>query len=202
MDAAPPPILDAMFRQRACRAFSTDGVDDETVELCLRAATHAPSAENRQPWAFVVVRETTQRVAIGELMQRAWSGGGRRHSEGRLSPDLFADVARGVDGGVAAAPVLVVVCGDASDSSPATLPSSVYPATQNLLVAATALGLGSAMTTLALAFAQELAALLGLPDHIQPMAVVPLGWPARRLGQPRRAPVSTKAHRERWGSRW
>ena len=201
MDAT-PPLLDAMFRQRACRAFSEDDIDDELVELCLRAATFAPSAENRQPWAFIVVRDATRRAAIGALMQRAWSAGGRQHSEGRLSDRLLDDVARGIDGGLAAAPVLVVVCGDSSDSSPATLPSSVYPATQNLLVAATALGLGSAMTTLALAFSDELATLLALPEHVRPMAVVPLGRPARALGRPRRLPVADKTHREQWGGGW
>jgi nitroreductase len=197
-----PSILDAIFRQRACRAFSDATVDDELVELCLRAATHAPSAENRQPWGFVVVRDEARRAAIGALMQRAWSTGGRQHSEARLDERLLDDVERGIEGGVAAAPVIVVVCGDSSDSSPDTLPSSVYLATQNLLVAATALGLGSAMTTLALVFADELASLLALPAHVRPMAVVPLGWPARALGAPRRRPVAEKAHREQWGTPW
>ena len=125
-------------------------------------------------------------------MQRAWSSGGRQHSEGRLGDRLLEDVARGVDGGLASAPVLVVVCGDSIDSSPSTLPSSVYLATQNLLVAATALGLGSAMTTLALAHADELATLLALPEHVRPMAVVPLGRPARTLARPRRLPSRTR----------
>jgi nitroreductase len=202
MDVAPPAIFDLLFHQRACRAFTAEDVDDSRIELCLRAATHAPSAENRQPWAFIVVRDATRRAAIGQLMQRAWSAGGRRHSEPRLDERLFDDVDRGVEGGVAAAPVLVVVCGDSSDSSPATLPSSVFPATQNLLVAASALGLGSAMTTLALAFSNELAELLALPDYVHPMAVVPLGWPAQPLGPPHRVPVAEKAHREQWGARW
>jgi nitroreductase len=201
MDAT-PPILDAMFRQRACRAFSDEDIDDELVELCLRAATHAPSAENRQPWVFIVVRDATRRAGIGALMQQAWSGGGRQHSKGRLDDRLLDDVARGVDGGLASAPVLVVVCGDSIDSSPSTLPSSVYLATQNLLVAATAVGLGSAMTTLALARSDELAALLALPEHVRPMAVVPLGRPARTLARPRRLPVADKAHREQWGGGW
>ena len=54
----------------------------------------------------------------------------------------------------------------------------MYPSIQNLLLAATALGLGSSLTTLALLFGRELASIVGLPDEVVPMAVVPLGWPA------------------------
>ena len=100
------------------------------------------------------------------------------------------------------APVLVVVCGDTSLGHPAALGASVYPATQNLLLAATAVGLGSAMTTLPLVAGGALGELLALPDEVLPMAVVPLGWPAKPLGPPRRQPLAHKAHRERYGSGW
>jgi nitroreductase len=106
----------------------------------------------------------------------------------------------GAETGLAGAPVLVVVCGDTSVAHRSTLPSSVYPATQNLLLAAGALGLGSALTTLATLAVDELSDVLGLPDHVHPMAVVPLGWPARALGPPRRKPVGRVAHRDRYGS--
>ena len=99
------------------------------------------------------------------------------------------------------APVIVVVCGDTALGLEATLPSSVFPATQNLLLAATALGLGSAMTTLATVFADDLRQLLDLPATVRPMAVVPLGWPARPLGPPRRLPLSERVHRDRYGIR-
>jgi nitroreductase len=98
------------------------------------------------------------------------------------------------------APVLVVVCGDRALGLEATLASSVYPATQNLLLAANALGLGSAMTTLATLFAAELAGVLDLPETVVPMAVVPLGWPARPLGPPRRLALSERAHLDRYGT--
>ena len=95
-----------------------------------------------------------------------------------------------------------MVCGDTAIGLESTLPSSVYPATQNLLLAATALGLGSAMTTLATLFADELRGLLGLPSSVRPMAVVPIGWPARPLGPPRRLPLEERAHRDRYGDPW
>jgi nitroreductase len=109
-------------------------------------------------------------------------------------------VDQGAETGMAGAPVLVVVCGDRALGLDATLASSVYPATQNLLLAANALGLGSAMTTLATLFSSELAAVLELPDTVVPMAVVPLGWPERPLGPPRRLPVPERAHLDRYGT--
>jgi nitroreductase len=197
-----PDFFAVALNQRACRSFSPESVSSELVERCLEAATHAPSAENRQPWVFIVVRDDDRRAAIGELTRRAWREAGRQHSEGRLTPALLADVDRGAEGGIAAAPVLVVVCGDRRLGLEPTLPSSVYPAVQNLLLAASALGLGSAMTTLTVAFAAELRDLLNLPDEVRPMAVVPLGWPARPLGPPRRVPVRERAHLDSYGQPW
>ena len=197
-----PDFFEVAHRQRACRAFSDEPVPDDVVDRVLKAATFAPSAENRQPWAFVVVRGPACRSLIGELTRKAWEGGGRQHSATRLSPGLMADVDQGATGGVASAPVVVVVCGDANLAHPRTMEASVFPAVQNLLLAATALGLGSALTTLPLAFSAELGDALALPEHVRPMAVVPLGWPARALGPPRRQPVAAKAHRERYGAGW
>jgi nitroreductase len=82
------------------------------------------------------------------------------------------------------------------------LEASVFPAIQNLLLAATALGLGSSLTTLTLAFGDQLASITGLPDEVLPMAVIPLGWPARPLSPPRRLPVRDKTHRDSFGNPW
>ena len=197
-----PEFFDVVHRQRACRSFTDEPVDDAAVERVLEAATFAPSAENRQPWVFVVVRDARKRAAIGDLTRRAWAHGGRAHSEGRLAPSLLQDVDAGARGGVADAPVLVVVGGDTALGDRRVLEASVFPAIQNLLLAANALGLGSALTTLPLVFGDELAAVVGLPPEVPALAVVPLGHPARPLSAPRRRPVSEKAHREAYGTQW
>jgi nitroreductase len=194
-------FFDVVRNQRAHRAFTADPVSDELVERVLEAATFAPSAENTQPWAFVVVRDHAARARIGELTALAWETG-RDYSRDRLPRALFADVDRGATGSVSAAPVLVVVCGDSSRCLESILGASVFPATQNLLLAAEAVGLGSALTTLPTAFGDELGELLSLPHHVRAMAVVPLGWPPRALGPPRRAPVAEKTHRDRYGAGW
>jgi nitroreductase len=189
-------------RQRACRAFSDEEVYDPEIASLLEAATHAPSAENRQPWEFVVVRDRDARAAIGDLTRRAWDSHGRVFSETRLEPKLLADVDAGATGGIAGAPVHIVVCADIERGLEATVASSIFPAVQNLLLAATALGLGSALTTITTSFRTELAELLSLPAHVVPVAVVPVGRPAQPLGRPRREPFGGHTHREEYGSAW
>jgi nitroreductase len=192
-------FFDVVGRQRACRRFTDEPVPEALVARALHAATMAPSAENRQPWVFVVVRDPATRAAIGRLNRVAWEGGGRAHSQGRLQPALFAEVEHGAMGGIGEAPVLVVIGADTERCLPATIGSSLFPAVQNLLLAATALGLGSALTTLGTLLADDLRALVSLPDTIVPVAVVPLGWPAGELSPPRREPISSKVHDERYG---
>jgi nitroreductase len=195
-----PDFFEVVDTQRAARVFLPDDVDDETIARILTAATHAPSAENSQPFVFVVVRDPATRTAIGDITARIWEGGARALEEGRLSPDLLADVDRGAMGGIAAAPVLVVVCGDTRLTMRQTLDSSVFPAVQNLLLAAHALGLGSTLTTLPVLGGDDLSGMLGLPLEVVPVAVIPLGHLPRPLGPPRRRPLSEKAHRDRYGT--
>jgi len=188
-------------RQRACRTFSDEPVPDDVLAQVLRAATFAPSAENRQPWEFVVVRDAAKRRTIADVMQRAWEAYGREFSTPRSTQSLLRDVDRGMTGGFASAPAFVVVAADTERTLEVTVPSSILPAVQNLLLAATALGLGSALTTIAL-LAEETVPMLGLPPHVQPVAVVPLGWPVRPLGPPRRDPFEQHTHRDTYGAPW
>jgi nitroreductase len=195
-------FFDVVARQRAHRAFSDEPVDDDAIARVLTAATFAPSAENKQPWEFVVVRDEATRAAIGDLSRRAWEARGRAFSETRLTPKMLADVDHGATGGVANAPVNIVVCADVQRGLEATIPSSIFPATQNLLLAATALGLGSALTTITTGFRAEMQTILRLPDHVWPIALVPLGHPARQLGPPRRASFTERTHRDHYDQPW
>jgi nitroreductase len=196
-------LFDVIHRQRACRSFAPDPVDDETIARVLDAATFAPSAENRQPWVFIVIRDRSIADEIHDLAERAWHGGARAFSEQRVEPELLAEVDRGITtGGYRAAPVLIVVAADTDRCLEQTIASSIFPATQNLLLAATALGLGSALTTLTTAFGAELRTLLALPEHVVPQVVVPLGHPARTLGPPRREPFAAHTSRDRYGTAW
>ncbi len=195
-----PSFFEVVLGQRACRSFTDEEVGDDDLVRMLEAAVHAPSAENAQPWVFVVVREPARRAAIADLTRTLWREGARAHAEARLDARLLDEVDRATAEGYGGAPVLVVAAGDTRAGTPRrALPSSVLPAVQNLLLAAAALGYGSALTTLATVAAAELRSLLELPEGVEPLAVVPLGRPARPLGPPRRLPVAARAHRERYG---
>jgi nitroreductase len=78
---------------------------------------------------------------------------------------------------------------------------SIYPAVQNLLLAARALGLGAALTTLPLWSSTLARRTLGLPSKIHPVAVIPLGWPKGRYGPTTREPVEAVTHLDRYGNR-
>jgi nitroreductase len=196
-------LFDVVHRQRACRRFADRELDDATIGRILDAATFAPSAENRQPWVFVVVRDPATRAAIHDLTERAWAAGARDFAAQRLDDGLLAEVDAGVaGGGYRGAPVLLVVAADTERCLPQTVASSIFPATQNLLLAATALGIGSALTTLTTAFSPELGDLLALPTSVVPQVVVPLGHPERPLAPPRREPFAEHTHRDRFGNAW
>ncbi len=195
-----PDFFDVVSTQRAARSFLPDEVDDEIVAKVLTAATHAPSAENSQPFVFVVVRDPAMREAIGDITARIWRGGAKELEAKRLSPAFLAEIDSGATGGVAAAPVLIVVCGDTRLTFPTALESSIFPAVQNLLLAAHASGLGSTLTTLPTLGDSGLGELLGLPSEVVPVAVVPLGYLPKPLGPPSRQPLHEKAHRDRFGT--
>ena len=80
----PPDFFAVVHSQRAARSFLPDDVDDATVARILTAATHAPSAENSQPFVFVVVRDATLRAAIGALTARLWEGGAKALEDRRV----------------------------------------------------------------------------------------------------------------------
>jgi nitroreductase len=98
--------------------------------------------------------------------------------------------------------VHIVVCADIERGLEVTIGSSIFPAVQNLLLAAAAVGLGSALTTITTTYRAELSELLSLPTHVVPVAVVPIGRPAQPLGRPRREPFAQHTHRERYGNAW
>jgi nitroreductase len=191
-------FFDVARRQRAHRSFTSDPVSDALISQLLDHATFAPSAENTQPWEFIVVDRDGTRSKLAEMAKRAWDGGARDFERSRLSDRLFADVDHGMTEGFASAPVWVVVLGDSDRVMSAAMAESIYPAVQNILLGATALGLGSALTTIVNVFPDELRELLGFPDSLIPFAAIPLGHPARQLGLSRRDSASERTHHNRY----
>ena len=183
---------DLMSRQRAVRRFTAEDVDDALIERVLRAATHAPSARNLQPWRFIVIRDRSTKHQLGAIFDEL---GVRLYGQGAPDRTPWEDV-----------PVLIAVCSEYAfgegEAAITALGASVYPAVQNLLLAAQAAGLGTVLTTRWKSREPELRPLLGLPETMAVHAIVPLGWPEKRHGKNRRRPVSEVTYRERLGQPW
>ena len=199
-------LLAVMHAQRACRRFDPDGkVLDADLERMLQAAVHAPSAENTQPWSFVVVRNEEARAQLADWWTETWNAGGGDFVRQSLDDKvLVADLEYGFNrGGFAAAPVVVVVCADTERVPEIYAPSSIYPAVQNLLLAAADLGYASCLTTGLTTFGVDrVREKLQLPDTLLPMAAVYLGRSARKLSPPRRRPAASVTYREQFGNSW
>jgi nitroreductase len=199
-------LLAVMHAQRACRRFDPNGkVLDADLERILESAVHAPSAENTQPWSFVVVRNEETRAQLADWWTETWNAGGGDFVRQSLDDKvLVADLEFGFNrGGFAAAPVVVVVCADTERVQEIYAPSSIYPAVQNLLLAAADLGYGSCLTTGLTTFGVDrVREKLQLPDTLLPMAAVYLGKSARTLSPPRRRPAASVTYREQFGNHW
>jgi nitroreductase len=199
-------LLTVMQVQRACRRFDPDGeVPDSAIERMLEAAVHAPSAENTQPWRFIVVRDGPTRADLADWWTQTWKSGGAEYARQVITSNaLYADLEIAVSPiGFAAASVVVVVCVDDEQVQAVHAASSIYPAVQNLLLAANDLGYGSCLTTGLTTFGVDrVRERLQLPGTLTPLAAVYIGAAAMKLGAATRRPFSSVTYREQFGKPW
>lgn len=150
-------VLDNIASRTSVRTYQDRPVGADTVEMLLRAAMAAPSAMNRQPWAFVVVDDKALLQKFADSLQ-------------------YAKMA-------ASAPLAIVVCADLSRNSGASgdwWVMDASAASENLLLAAHAMGLGAVWTGVYPRSERVKAVrhILGLPESVVPLNVIPVGYPA------------------------
>ena len=200
-------FFDAGTTQRAIRRLKPDPIPDDVLRRIMDAAICAPSGGNRQGWSFLIVRDAAKRARLGELYREAWgelmktpyyrgaSTAAPDSREGRMiaSANHLAEH-------LAEAPVLVLACiGTDGGRATITTGASIYPAAQNLMLAARALGIGSCLTTIHKYRDAEVKELLDIPADVETAALIPLGYPLGKFGRPPRRPVSEVVHADRWG---
>ena len=188
-------LLDAIRTTNACRYYKTDAVPDTLLLQVLDAARWAPTGSNKQPITFLAVRDAAKRRALHDLYQPLWDAILPKYQSGEAKAGFKPGFLQHVDHfarHLADVPVMVVVGADmtqvtALDANLGRLPltggSSVYPAVQNLMLAARDLGLGTTLTTILALAEQEVQALLGMPSHIAVAAMITLGWPQKPFPQ-------------------
>ncbi len=196
-------VFEAMGTARAIRYLKPDPVDPELIEKLIWAATRASSPGNSQGWDFVVITDPDAKARIGGAVADAMAGIFREPPpDADRSVRLMLNGARALAGGLATAPVLILVCGQMvyppGNPDEQLVWSACYPAAQNLIVAARALGLGATFTTFQRRAEQVVRGTLGIPDEVRMAALIPVGWPDREHGPVNRKPVEEVIHWDRW----
>ncbi len=203
-------LLAGLVTTRAVRRYTDEPVAPEALRAMLFAATRAPSGSNRQPFRFLVLTDSdVARAAkhlIGDAARRAWAHkrehDGYDRGSGLDGDSPKARMARTMQAYVDnfdSVPVLVLPCFKRYREATATEGASVYPACQNLLLAARALGYGGVLTLWHGLVEHELRALLGIPDDVMVAATITLGRPAGAHGPVRRRPLAELVYTDRWG---
>jgi nitroreductase len=169
-------VFDAIRNRRSIRSYEEGAVTEGQIETLIEAASCAPSAGNIQPWEFVVVRDSQIKM--------------------RLSAAALEQVF------IEEASVVIVVCANEARSRQGygSRGANLYciqdtaAATENLLLAAHALGLGTCWIG---AFREDAArSALNVPSHLRPVAIIPVGIPSESPSPRRRRPLAEIIHRE------
>lgn len=163
--------LSFIFARRSIRRYTSEPISEEEVQALLEAAMAAPSARNAKPWHFVVVSDRERLRQLAEVHQYA---------------SMLSEAALGI-----------AVCGEPGVSEYWVQDTSA--ATENILLAATALGLGAVWIGVhpKPEREQKVREVLGLPENITPLCLIAIGHPAEEK-PPRTQYDATRVHRERW----
>ncbi|HLA18973.1 MAG TPA: nitroreductase family protein [Dehalococcoidia bacterium] len=198
-------FFEVIDTQRAMRRLKPDPVPDELIWKLLDAAVKAPSGGNRQPWNFIVIRDAETKAKIAEWYLDGWNTAYGPFRQAAMASPAIARTYSSADrlaNHLAEVPVLIMVTLDPARVAPVTPPgANVFPAVQNLLLAARALGLGATLTTVYRTHEAEVKKLLGIPENVETMALIPIGYPVGKFGPPgMRMPAETVTYWEKWGA--
>lgn len=171
-------VMEAIMTRGSCRQFeATKPISDEAIEKILRCAMSAPTAMDKRPWEFVVVRDQAKLAALGERLPNCRVGNG--------------------------AQVAIIVCGTLDNGLPGRGKEywihDCSAASMNILLAAHSLGIGAVWTGVypgeeRMAVVREI---VGVPDGYAPLNIIPLGYPKEAI-QPKDKWNPSKIHKDQW----
>jgi len=219
-------VFDAIFTARATRVYTARPLPDDVLAKILRAGTFASSSGNTQPWDFVVVADDDRKRQLKASLAAAFA----KVDETRAQPreQLIDGAGRPVTGNAAVENVdrvaaIVMVFwnpdrgirfkGQYEENPDGTLReanappgagrgTSLFPACQNMILAAQALGVQSLFTTFFGLVERDVKAVLGVPARMFLEAAVFLGYGDEQLGPPRRRPLADVVHMNDWATSW
>lgn len=203
-------LFDVMYNCRAMRRLDSKPVPEELLLKLIEAANQAPSGSNMQRARWIIVRDDEQRKRLAALNKTAVEAyvGPQSGRAGSLPHQSAEKRQRMLDSVLWQAehmqeiPALVIACFEFDEPVPAgqaaRAGSSLWPGVQNLLLAARALGLGAALTTLGISDREASRKVLGLPDNIEAFGLIPIGYPLGNFGPVTRLPVADTMRWDQW----
>lgn len=202
-------LYEGLLTTRSIRRFKPDPVSDEDLAAILFAASRAPNGSNRNAFRFLVLRDgptaTEAKALLGDAFRRTWAAM-QQHGQYERIATFDTSTAAGRAGKAMQQfvdrfeqiPVVVLPCLNRYRPPDPTEGASVYPACQNLLLAARVRGLGGVLTLWHASVEPQLRELLGIPDGTAIAATIPLGHPEGSHGPVRRRPLREIVYEDRW----
>jgi len=192
-------IFEVIYNCRAMRRIKPEPVPDELLVKLVDAANQGPTASNAQPGRWIIVKDPGIKSKLAELNRKAID---------RSYPEQPADAPktafRWQYEHMQDIPALIVACVSRRNRSAdtfytgVTAGGSMWPAVENLLLTARALGLGACPTTLPLQDRTAAKAALNMPEHVEPICLIPVGYPKGKFGPVTRRPLDHILHWDRW----
>ena len=203
-------LFEVLYNCRAMRRIKTDPVPDELIVKLVDAGNQAPSGSNQQGARWIAVKDVDQRTKLAALNKAAVQAyTGIESTRLDSLPHQPADKRQRMLNAVLwqaehlqDIPVLLIACYafPGPVTNPAFAAGSVWPGVQNVLLAARALGLGAAPTTLGLSNPGAVKEILSLPDNMAAFVLIPIGWPLGKFGPVTRLPVEETLCWDKWES--
>jgi nitroreductase len=202
-----PDLFEIMETCRSMRRLKPDPVPDELISKILQAGICAPNGGNFQRWRFLVIKDRKIKEAVQVWYKRAFDETiGPRYLASEPPPGVTKERYLRQHAAVSyltdhfhEAPVWIVACLEDGPNPNRAAGASIYPAVQNMVLAARALGLGTTLTTRHLLYEKEAEAALGLPRDVHSYAILPIGYPMGKFGPVGRGALAEIVYQDRWG---
>ena len=200
-------IFEIMHTMRAMRRLKPDPVPDELIRKILLAGQAAANGGNTQRWRFLVLKNHPGKKVVQGYYKKLFEevvGPRYRNSAPPPGSDQQKQLRQMAANQYLTdhyheAPVWIVACLE-GDNPGYSSGASIYPAVENMLLAARALGLGSTLTTRHIGYAKECDEAMGIPPNYHSYAILPIGYPMGRFGPVGRGPLSEVVYLDGWGT--